>query len=96
VNSLQLFRLALGVVLMCSGAAGLAQAPHEMCISAGTLSTQTQVLASQDGSISRSDIALDALLFSRELLSEPDSYWLGFQLVGTSIANGEDAIAPLF
>jgi hypothetical protein len=96
VNSLQLFRLALGVISMCWGAAGFSQAPHEMCISAGTLSAQTQVLASQSGSISRSDIALEALLFSRELLSEPDSYWLGFQLVGTSITNGEDASAPLF
>ena len=67
---------------MSSGTAGLAQASQEMCISAGTLRTQTQVLASQDGSISRTDIALDALLFSRELLAEPDSYWLGFQLVG--------------
>jgi len=81
---------------MSSGTAGLAQASQEMCISAGTLRTQTQVLASQDGSISRTDIALDALLFSRELLAEPDSYWLGFQLVGTSMTNGEDAIAPLF
>ena len=96
MNSLQLVRLALGVVWVCSGAAGFAQAPNEQCISAGTLSTQTQVLASQDGSINRSDTALNAILFSRELLSETDSYWLGFQLVGTSIANREDAISPLF
>ena len=66
------------------------------CVAAGTLSTQTQVLVSQDGSISRSEVAFDATLFSRELISEPDSYWLGFQLIDTSIATEAGTTEPLF
>ena len=81
---------------MCLAAVGGAQGSDVACVAAGTLSTQTQVLVSQDGSISRSEVAFDATLFSRELISEPDSYWLGFQLIDTSIATEAGTTEPLF
>ena len=89
-------KLSLLTVAMCLAALGGAQGSDVACVAAGTLSTQTQVLVSQDGSISRSEVAFDATLFSRELISEPDSYWLGFQLIDTSIATEAGTTEPLF
>ena len=89
-------KLSLLTVAMCLAAVGGAQGSDVACVAAGTLSTQTQVLVSQDGSISRSEVAFDATLFSRELISEPDSYWLGFQLIDTSIATEAGTTEPLF
>ena len=93
---LQQLKLSLLTVAMCLAAVGGAQGSDVACVAAGTLSTQTQVLVSQDGSISRSEVAFDATLFSRELISEPDSYWLGFQLIDTSIATEAGTTEPLF
>ena len=93
---LQQLKLSLLTVAMCLAAAAGAQGSDVACVAAGTLSTQTQVLVSQDGSISRSEVAFDATLFSRELISEPDSYWLGFQLIDTSIATEAGTTEPLF
>ena len=95
-NRLQQLKLSLAAVLMCLVTVGGAQGSNELCVAAGTLSTQTQVLVSQDGSISRSEVAFDAALFSRELISEPNSYWLGFQLIDTSIATEAGTTEPLF
>ena len=93
---LQQLKLSLLTVAMCLAAVGGAQGSDVACVAAGTLSTQTQVLVSQDGSISRSEVAFDAALFSRELISEPNSYWLGFQLIDTSIATEAGTTEPLF
>ena len=93
---LQQLKLSLLTVAMCLAAVGGAQGSDVACVAAGTLSTQTQVLVSQDGSISRSEVAFDATLFSRELISEPNSYWLGFQLIDTSIATEAGTTVPLF
>ena len=93
---LQQLKLSLLTVAMCLAAVGGAQGSDVACVAAGTLSTQTQVLVSQDGSISRSEVAFDATLFSRELISEPDSYWLGFQLIDTFIATEAGTTEPLF
>ena len=96
MKSAHLRKLKCGIILMCFAAASFADASSSVCVSAGTLSTQTQVLISQEGRINRSEVALNAILYSRELLSEPDSYWLGFQLVDTSIATEADITEPLF
>ena len=96
IKRLPLLKLSLGIIAVCFGAAGFPQTPDAVCVAAGTLSTKTQVIASQQGSLSRSALALDAVLFSRELLVEPNSYWLGFQLLGTSITNTGEATEPLF
>ena len=96
MKSAHLRKFTCGIIPMFFAAASLADALNTVCVSAGTLSTQTQVLISQEGRINRTEVALDAILYSRELISEPDSYWLGFQLVDTSIATETDKTKPLF
>lgn len=96
MSRLQLLRWLLGIISLCWGATGFAQTPGTVCVSAGELGTRTQVLISQDGNLSRSEVTLDTVLYSRELLIEPDSYWLGFQLMGTTLTTEGKGISPLF
>ena len=95
-NRLPLIKFALGFVSMCLALTGIAQDSDAECVAAGTLGTETIVFVSQNAQVSRSEVAFDSAIFSRELISEPDSYWLGFQLVDTVIATENGSTAPLF
>ena len=89
-------KLAIWSIAACVTLTGHAQYLDEPCIAAGTLTTKTEVLTSQENRINRSNVSFASTIFSRELLSETDTYWLGFQLVDTSIITESDTSASLF
>ena len=99
VNSKTLFllvKLAMSSIAACVTHIGHAEDLNEVCIAAGSFTTKTEVFTSQENRVNRSNVSFASTIFSRELLSETDSYWLGFQLVDTSIITENDTTASLF
>jgi hypothetical protein len=68
----------------------------EVCISGGTFLSKARVFLSQDNQINESEVTFSATLFTRTLLAEEESSWVGYQFQNAGLQENDQIASPIF
>ena len=68
----------------------------ESCIAGGTFLSKARVFLSQDNQINESEVTFSASLFTRTLLAEEKSFWVGYQFQNAGLQENDQIASPIF